>query len=155
MTTSTKHSKKGAMPPLAAAVICERVLMEPDNVPSAIRIVDTVHLPAATMPERGTLTDLGLSMLVIFKKGDADGVMKLRLRQISPSGMKTALGESTPVVFTGPPEGGANIRVPVVVNWDKEGLYWFEFSLNNRVVARVPLKINVVKADVSVDASGT
>jgi hypothetical protein len=65
-----KRSKKVAEKPrLAAAILCERVLLEKDDVLSAIRLIDTfyVHVPKE-LPE-GANPIVQLTALLSFKRG--------------------------------------------------------------------------------------
>src|SRR5947208_9362047 len=80
-------------PFLQAALLCEKVLIEPDGVPSAIRIVDQLTIqrvqaegePAGPEPP----AVMQLSLLVILKSGDAPGAYVIRVRGRAPSGRAT------------------------------------------------------------------
>lgn len=71
MPSNHKRRKKAAEKPrLAAAVLCERVLVEKDEVLSLVRLIDTfyVHVPKQ-LPEHANPV-VQLTALLAFKRGD-------------------------------------------------------------------------------------
>jgi hypothetical protein len=146
MAKKSRPAKKDAMPYVVAFVVCQHVLVEKDDVNSAIRIVDTVTLPAESPLKAGDSILLpGLSMLLILKSGDARGKLEMKLRLVTP--------ESPPVrheaaaitfSFAEPPESGMNSRVePLSIVWAGQGLYLFEVTVGDELLARTPLRIRV------------
>jgi hypothetical protein len=128
-------------PYLAAAVLCERVLQEINGTLSAIRIVDrfmaTVQGPTA--PEAMPLVQVNLTALIIFKSGDAKGSYQVKLQAVSPSGFRT--GEmSVPILLEGD-ERGAHVIFEIKFQTQEPGLYWFDVSLNEDLVTRIPLRV--------------
>ena len=112
MAKGDKTVKRKTDPYVGMAVICEKVLIEPDNVPSAIRVVDTVILPNDPPPLSGTVIGLPLNMFIMFRNGDFNGTRELRIHLINPSGEREETGR-WPIILTGPPEGGQHVRSPV------------------------------------------
>ncbi len=142
MAKKRTPDKKRSLPYLAAALLCERVLIEPDHVTSAIRIVDTVTLPGEPLPEAGAVLALNLSLLLIFKSGAARGERQLRLRLVNPS--RKGEDVARPVInFTEPPEGGTAMSIPLLLKWEREGLYWFEVLLEGKLYTRIPLRVRI------------
>jgi hypothetical protein len=129
-----------APPLLAAALICERVLQETDNVLSLIRVVDTVTLPPEPVPAKDELVGLPLSVLLLFKTGDARGKRQILVTLVKPSGAK----EPAVLVeydFGSPEEGGHNVHMPVRLKWEQEGLYHFDVVLGGTQLTRIPLRV--------------
>jgi hypothetical protein len=139
-------------------LFCEKLLVEQDNVNSVIRIVDTINitpLPGQKL-KRGGLMPLPLALLLMVKAGDARGKREMQLRLVSPSGKVFKTVAELEFNLSDPPEGGANFKAsPVLLKWDKEGLYWFEFLLEGKLFARVPLRVNVVKPDTQAQTPAT
>jgi hypothetical protein len=73
---------------LGAAVLCERVLLEKDDVLSAIRLIDTfyVHVPKQ-LPE-GANPVIQLTVLLSFKRGDESDIAmhQVKLKIQGPTG---------------------------------------------------------------------
>jgi hypothetical protein len=154
MARTRKPSKK-PMPPVAAAFFCEKILTEPDNVLSAIRIVDTISLPGAVLPESGTDLVLPLAMLVVFKSGDAQGERELQFRLENPSG-KVFTGGTWKITLGDPPEAGHTFRSDLTtLKWDKEGLYWFEVLLDGVLATRIPLRVRIGQPESPSPAAST
>jgi hypothetical protein len=153
-----KESKSAeeALPYLGAAFFCEKLLREADTTTSAIRMVDTVNLPAVmTVPEKGAALAIPLTLYVMFKNGEARGEREVLLRVINPSRKRIKAAKSK-LVLSDTPEAGTAIQVePILLKWDKEGLYWFEISVAGKIVTRVPLRIRFVPAEPPTNASGT
>ena len=53
MARDRKKGSKNPGPYLTAAILCEKILMEPDGVHTAVRIVDTLNLPSDLPLEKG------------------------------------------------------------------------------------------------------
>src|SRR5258706_6964275 len=88
MAKATSRSKKKAGPYLSAALVCEKVLFEEDNVSSLIRVVDTIQLPHYPPLDAGDSVKLPVVMLVMLKSGDFRGEKDLILRLVNPSGKR-------------------------------------------------------------------
>src|SRR5438552_10324338 len=93
-------------PYVAVACVCEKVLMEPDAVNSAIRIVDTYTLSVQPQPlPPGLKVPLALTIYVSLKSGDVTGQHNLGLVGHRPSGQNTLSQEWPVVIEGGTPEG--------------------------------------------------
>lgn len=136
-----------ARPICVALVVCERVLIEKDNVLSAIRIVDTLCVPPSGERALGQPVEFGnLTLLAIFKNAGAHGEFHIQLSSIGPSGANHPIGEAQGH-FEGPLQGGGSIVVPLRLYWEDYGLYWIELTLENNVVARSPFRVDPPKLD--------
>jgi hypothetical protein len=135
------------LPIVTAALVCERVLVEKDEVISAIRIFDRLlyELPPTPTPPEFQAA-LAFSLLVILKRGDArGGSYDVDVVIRSPSGK-----EGRPAAASGPvklvlpgddPDSGANVQVGIFMTPSEDGLHWLEVKINGRLSARVPLRL--------------
>jgi hypothetical protein len=133
-------------PYLLAAFICERVLIEKDDVPSAIRIIDTFNIVIQKgLPSPpNSLPTIQITLLAIFKSEERS-THTLTFEIAAPSGKRTRSGAETIVSVDGQ-ERGANValRFPVVI--DQEGVYWIDLLLDKEKVTRIPFRVNLPDA---------
>jgi hypothetical protein len=127
-------------PFLALAVICERVLVERDDVMSLIRIFDrwNVRGPSEKMP----ITIVPFNLVISFRAGRFRGDAAVMIKETSPSGV--ALWESRASVqfpIEKDDEQGSNLLANLNLSATEEGIYWFEIALENQTITRIPLKI--------------
>jgi hypothetical protein len=138
--------KNKALPILTAALLCEKVLVDQDGALTPVRIVDVITLPSGTVIEAGSILKLDLTLLFLFKSGEARGDRQFRLFLVKPSGNREEAGTWTST-FAAPPEGGANIRMGLALKWEREGLYWFEVFLEDTELARIPVRVRIAQSD--------
>jgi hypothetical protein len=149
MVKNGKSKKNTVDPYLTAAIICEKILIEADGSATAIRIADIINIPAEQNLPLGEIVALPLCLLILIKSGDFRGQKSLAIRAINPSGQREE-SISMPLTFTDPPEGGQQVRSPVIpLKWDGAGLYIFEIVLDDKVYGRVPLRVNVLPKEPS------
>jgi hypothetical protein len=134
-------------PYIAAACICEKVLIEQDSVASVIRIIDTLHVEG---PAEGAAAKVPIAVnfqvFVSVKAGDLVGSHEIGLVMRGPTGdVKRAA--TWPVVFAKGPEGGANLKIDFNL-FGKEpgtlptlGLYWFDVLWGEEVLTSIPLML--------------
>jgi hypothetical protein len=70
---STNHKARRRIPNklrLAAALLCERVLLEKDDVASVIRLVDTFYVTIPKELPAGATPAIPLTLLLSFKRSD-------------------------------------------------------------------------------------
>jgi len=131
-------------PYVAVACVCEKAIIEPDNVVSLIRIVDTVHVqvPAYPLPP-GVGGVVGLTVFVSIRSGDVTGQHEVALVLRKPTGMSEPT-QKWPVVLTGG-EQGANLKIDfnLVLKGEASdfGLYWFDVLWGEEVLTSIPLKL--------------
>jgi hypothetical protein len=128
-------------PFLALAIICERVLVERDDVMSLIRIFDQwiIKGPTEKMPSN---TVVPFNLVLSFRAGRFRGAASVTIKETSPSDI--VLWESTASVqfpIDKGDEQGSNLLASLNLAAAEEGIYWFEISLENHVITRIPLKI--------------
>jgi hypothetical protein len=127
-------------PLLSMAVLCERVLQESDGVPSLIRVIDQITR-VATGGAPGTVpaTDVHVIAALAFKSGPVVGQRVISIRPMLPTG--GLLDPLTiPVIFEGGYRG-ANIFVNLAFRAEHEGIYWFDVLVGDRLVTRMPLRV--------------
>jgi len=130
-------------PYLAAALLCEKVLVEKDEVLSAIRIVDRIVHTArgASAPELMPPLNVDLRLLLVFKSGPAHGSRNVSVRLAQPSG-RVQQPVLLPIFLEGGDgDRGANLLIEVRFQALEDGLYWFDILLNEELITRVPLRI--------------
>ena len=128
-------------PFLLSAVICEKVLQEKDNVVSIIRIIDrlTHTIQAAEMPTELPHVPFQFVIFINFKAGSARGRHQIEVVSEHPSGQRKPIF-ATSVLFEGEDRGN-NLVVRAGMEFDAEGLYWFDVLLEGRTVTRIPFRM--------------
>lgn len=133
-------------PHLQMALFCERVLEEKDGVLSIIRVIDRVIQTAAgpAAPPAMPSFPYDLTMAVSLKSGQAKGSYEIRITQEAPSGLRQQLGNPIRFLLEGE-ERGHNLIVRATINFESEGLYWFDVHLDAELLTRVPLRVLYVR----------
>lgn len=135
-------------PYLTAALICEKVLIEQDNTPTTIRIIDriitntvtiTVGGSPSTAPVEPEPEPFNLTLFISLKSGKARGKSAVKIALEQPSGIKRPPQE-LPILFEGE-DRGVNLILPFKMKPDPEGLYWFHVSLEDEFLTRIPLRV--------------
>lgn len=131
---------RSARPYLMAALFCEKLLVDKDNVMSPIRIVDIIAVPKpGPMPKPAEIPAILLTLLVAFKAGDVRGSRRLIIRMNVPSGKRRNLVDAQ-MEFLGD-EKGAALRSPAPIDISEEGLYWYDVILEKSLITRMPLRV--------------
>jgi hypothetical protein len=87
-------------PYVQVACIAESVLIEPDGVASAIRMVDTFSVNEPANMPANMKPAVTLSVLISLKSGDVKGESEIELVAHSPSGKTKSFG-TRPIVLEG------------------------------------------------------
>ena len=129
-------------PYVQAALFCERVLSEKDNVLSLIRIVDRLVLTVAgpSAPEQMPPSPVNCQAVIMLKTGSLSGSYQLRLSPTTPSG-KELPSVSTRILLAGGEDGGTNLIFNVQFIANEEGVYWFDVIFEDQLLTRLPLRI--------------
>jgi hypothetical protein len=135
-----------ARPLLAAAVLCERILTEKDNVHSVIRIVDTftvVEVPkdSAEAKKPGVV----VHAFIAFKSGAARGKYDVQLVLHRPSGEPDPLGEPNPMVLEGGVHG-STLQVTLHLGVTELGDYSIDVMVDGEVMTRMPFRLQLAPA---------
>lgn len=134
-------------PYLQAAFFCERLLEEADGVYSAIRIVDTI---AAAVPEKTSQPEwvpvaVNLTLFITFKAGQARGAYDLTVVMDPPAGASPKDPDerhTQTILFDGRDDHGITIIMPIAMQVDQNGVYWFAVYLGDRLMTRLPLRVD-------------
>jgi hypothetical protein len=129
----------GPKPFVQIACICEKVLVEPDNVPTLIRVVDTYFLDLLENAPPGIQVGLPLTAFVSLKSGDVVGEFEVGLQLTAPDSEERPI-RMWPVEFRGA-ENGVNMKVAFTLANPKLGLYWFDVLWGEEVLTRIPFRL--------------
>jgi uncharacterized protein DUF6941 len=137
-----------AFPLVTAALICERVLVEKDEVVSAIRVFDRVLYQVPPPPAKPAVVAV---YFVALKRGEAaEDAYDLRVIVRSPSGKEVEPTKETPIKAQFPtrdPDAGVNLQIQFAISPSEEGLFWVELLINDSVRARTPLRMIPMRGD--------
>ena len=125
-------------PLVAVACFCEQLLIEGDNVPSAIRIVDTYKF---TVPPEATPV-IAVKGLISLKSGDVTGTHIVELILENPLHERKTLSPpgGWPVVLNGGAHGPM-IKLDFPLGVRNFGLCWFDVLFDGEVLTRMPLML--------------
>jgi hypothetical protein len=127
-------------PYIGAAFLCEYALLDQDNVPSAIRIIDRVTLspPEPDAPTQMPAFSLHCWAMLIVRAPQPSRA-RLELQPLKTDGTALPpLGEE--IVLTGTP-ASINVRIEMGLIISNPGIYWFEVRLDGRLENRFPLEV--------------
>src|ERR1700682_2171974 len=125
------------LPSVTAALICERVLTEKDDVLSAIRVFDRLmYMPLPA--DIGTAdARLQFTYLVMLRRGFAtESKYQVTVVIRAPSGREIHPTD-TPleIEFAGDdPDAGVNLQIGMRLKPSEEGPHWLGLTLNNRAL---------------------
>ncbi len=130
-------------PYVTAALLCEKILQEKDNVLTAVRIVDqiTVQRPSAVA---GLTPAIQMNALVMLKSGDVTGPSEITVKLRSPRGKIMEIPDKYSSLLTGGVQG-QNLALTFIVEIkDEFGLFWLDVYWNGEVLTSIPF--NLVEA---------
>ena len=139
MTDSAFHDG----PYLSAAFLCEKVLIEKDNVKSAVRILDRIIRSVAgpQLPETMEPFEFESTLFLRFKTGFARGSYQLKVELMKPPPGAIAPVVNQTAMFEGEEERGVDIVIPMRLGIDRAGVYWFRVYLNETIAAMIPFRV--------------
>jgi hypothetical protein len=134
-------------PHVQAAMLCEKVIEDKQNVLTLVRVVDelTHTVVGPEVPDEMPQFTTDLTMVVMLKADQARGRYSIKIRPWEPSGRDLPVVQ-TPLHLT-PGYGGVNLVLPFQFPIEHEGVYWFDvlFSTGpgheDRLLSRVPLHV--------------
>jgi len=128
-------------PYLLMAVLCERAQQDQYGSFSVMNVLE--QLVAGTdspdAPEKMPTFRFQGSLAISFASGKATGNHTLSVIPVEPSGSR--LDAVSQVIQLKGEDHRATFVSNVSMDITDEGVYWFEVSLDRRVVTRIPLKI--------------
>lgn len=128
-------------PYIQVACFCDSVIEDKTGVLSLIRIIDTVtHTEAGpSPPEEMPAFPYSFKMVLMLKSGKARGRANLRIVPELPTG--ATLDPFTVTVHFDGEEKGSNVITNMALNFEVEGLYWFNIYLEDNLLTAMPLRI--------------
>ena len=131
-----------ALPYVSAALICEKVLQEPNGSLSLIRLADQVQIEMVGVPA-GFKPGLALNGLIALKSGNAKGKFTITIDAINPKNETKRIG-GWDVELQGN-DHGANLILNLNLGIEHAGLYWFDVRVDGTRVSMIPLTIVIVQ----------
>src|SRR5687768_9914206 len=123
-------------PFVQAALVCENVLQDKDNVISVIRMVDRfrVQIPPDAPPN--VRPAIEFKLLLSLKSGAITGKSTVAFEGRSPSGKHSEFGESEIVLNGG--EHGVNVIANVTAAVEELGVHWIDVRWNGKSLTQIP-----------------
>jgi hypothetical protein len=121
-----------------AALICERIIVEPDRAVSAIRIIDRITValePSVDTPAAGTF-----SLFVSLRFGEGPRPSRVAIDVENPAGERTPLVDAPAGL---PGENGANIYGQLQLVFTARGSYWFHVLADGVELTRILFLVQV------------
>lgn len=132
-----------AGPYVQAALFCEHLLDEKDNVKSVIRIIDRILFQAAgpDVPDKMPEFVREIVAVLMFKSGEARGPVPIKITLTRPSGLTDSdhIWEGT-IHFEGGIRGN-NLTLRMHTRFSESGPYWYNVYVGERLATRMPLEI--------------
>jgi hypothetical protein len=125
-------------PYVQVAAICTTQLIEQTGQLSVIRIQDRVQLAGPTDQMQPTPLN-SLAIVISLKSGEMRGKGELKVTPVTPAG-KLLAPAAFQTLFEGD-ERGIILALPLAVVAEEEGLYWFEVTVDEVLLTRIPLRV--------------
>ena len=77
----------------------------------------------------------------MLKPGEAHGRQSVQITLVHPDASRHE-GPVQSVQFTGGPNNGVTMVMPMAIQLSVAGLYWADVMVNDRLVTRIPLQVN-------------
>jgi hypothetical protein len=130
-------------PYLQMAFFCERVLVESDGVVSFIRQIDrlTTNASGPSAPATMPATNYSAFLALAMKSGTARGSFEMQVVRERPSGIRDGQPVFTLTIFFEGEDRGVGVYGPISLNFEEEGLYWFDVLLDGTLMTRMPFRV--------------
>ena len=128
-------------PHLKAAIFCSDVIEGKDGVLSLIRVIDRLTIAAAGPQPPATMPPIQrmLKLVLMFASGRAKGTHEVSVKVERPD--STVKDVWTGTVFLESEDRGANIVIDMKVEFQLEGLYWFDLHFEGTLMTRMPFRV--------------
>jgi len=127
-------------PLVAAALVCEKILTEKDNVSSAIRIVDTFYLNESPQLSDEMPVGVNMNLLLMLKSQNPIPSGEVSMKMRTPSAQTKDLPNKYTLTIKGG-EAGSALHIAFVVALKEYGLFWFDILWNGEVLTSVPFRL--------------
>jgi Family of unknown function (DUF6941) len=125
-------------PFVQVACVCQAALQETTGLFTVVRILDRIPVQGVTEEMQPQPLNT-LSLIVILKSGEMSGKYTLSVTPQTPSG-KRLPSMQMPALFERD-ERGVVLCVPLMLVATEEGLYWFDVTIEQDVLTRIPLRV--------------
>lgn len=122
-------------PFVGLAVLCQRVDRQPDGTTDLIGIVDGASLDSPFLDKNQEVT-MRLNAVISLRAGDLRGSHTLAVRGRYPAGLDGPM-VSRLVEFTDEVPA-ATLLIPVEIELEHVGTYWFDVLFDQRTITRIP-----------------
>ncbi len=141
-TESTAIDPRGKGPYVQAALLCERVMVEQDGVKTALRIIDriTQTKTGSNPPEVMPPFRANIFLMLKLKAGSCSGKHHLQVQLTRPDG-QSVIPVTQTIHFEGDEDQGVDFVGTLQLQFELEGIYWFDFLLDSVLLTRTPLRI--------------
>lgn len=126
-------------PFVAAALACEKLLVEKDEVLSAIRIVDTYFIKS-DLPESASAGPPVLTNIVIALKNDAPLQGEVSIAINTPNGETKEIPQKWPISFS-EEISGANLLVALGIDSRHIGWTWVDVFWSGELLTKIPIRL--------------
>jgi hypothetical protein len=133
-----KEQQSFGGPYVQVAVICTTPMVEQQGNLSVIRIQDRLQVAGQTDQMRPQPLS-NLFLVLSLKSGEVRGKFVLRVTPVTPAGKELPPIEH-PALFEGE-ERGVILVMPLPLVAEEEGLYWFDVTLDETPLTRIPLRV--------------
>ncbi|PWU01394.1 MAG: hypothetical protein C5B51_23050 [Terriglobia bacterium] len=131
-------------PHLACAFLCEKVLLERDNVPTFVRVVDRFTVPVFQNLPPGVQVPqpvIQLNLVVMLKAGTLGaGKYKIKIIIQKPDGNRSP-ENILEAFFSGSDDNGVMAVAPLVFPSPLEGLHWIDVYFEQSLITRIPMRV--------------
>lgn len=132
---------KNTRPLVNVATACEKVLIEKDDVATAVRIVDVYYLPESQQPmPAGTESVIPISSLICIKAGDFEGEGVLSVALQTPDGQRKEIPQKWPIILKSGPHG-SNLVLNFALSTKYVGQSWVEVLWDGELLTKFPIML--------------
>ncbi|SRR6266851_4893731 len=130
---------------VAAALVCEKVLQEKDDVPSIIRIVDTFTVTVPPDLPADAKSGIQITGFLAFKKASLSTEPEkhhVAIRVRSPSGKEGPL-QRVDLLLKAEPFAGTNVTLNMSHPIGEFGLFWIDVFLDDEEepITQIPFRL--------------
>ena len=129
-------------PFVQAALFADMILEDKTGTLSVIRIIDRINHVAGGPNPPEDLQPFGqqLNALISLKPGRSMGRQNFTLTMEKPDAQQEPVAQGS-FNFSGGPNQGASLQLVLHVTLDQEGVYYFDFAVDNHILTRMPLEV--------------
>lgn len=127
------------VPSLRYGLLCERALIEQDNIISFIRVIDRININAQGTGLPTQMPEVPVSFTIAWSWVGGLGNYRTRVVITGPGEARFEFPETS--FYLSSLDGGQNTVVTAQFPVKTPGMYWVTFELNGESRSRIPLLI--------------